>query len=58
MSVNLVKTIQENLCFLPLHKINHNTEQHETDHAEIEANKFSHAAFTAVHKSIFHLLND
>lgn len=46
MSVNLIKTIQENLGLPPLHKIDPNTEQPATD--EVASNKFSQAAVPAV----------
>ena len=48
MSVNLIKTIQENLGFPPLKKIDPNTEQPATDNEEVAANKFSQAAIPAV----------
>jgi hypothetical protein len=48
MSVNLIKTIQENLGFPPLHKIDPNTEQPATDKDIFVANKFSQAAIPAV----------
>lgn len=48
MSVNLIKTIQENLGFPPLKKIDPNTEQPATDKEEFTANKFSQAAIPAV----------
>ncbi len=48
MSVNLIKTIQENLGFPPLKKIDPNTEQPATDEVENATNKFSQAAIPAV----------
>ena len=48
MSVNLIKTIQENLGFPPLKKIDPNTQQPETVNDEAEVNKFSQAAIPAV----------
>ena len=48
MSVNLIKTIQENLGFPPLKKIDPNTEHPATDNEEVAANKFSQAAIPAV----------
>jgi hypothetical protein len=48
MSVNLIKTIQENLGFPPLHKIDPNTEQPATNEEEVVTNKFSQAAIPAV----------
>lgn len=48
MSVNLIKTIQENLGFPPLNKIDPVTEQPATDKDEVVANKFSQAAIPAV----------
>ncbi len=48
MSVNLINTIQENLGFPPLHKIDPATEQPVTDKGEVAANRFSQAAIPAV----------
>lgn len=48
MSVDLIKTIQENLNFPPLNKIDPNTEQPVTDKDEAAENKFSQAAIPAV----------
>jgi hypothetical protein len=48
MSVNLIKTIQENSGYPPLHKIDPVTQQPATDKDEITANKFSQAAIPAV----------
>jgi hypothetical protein len=48
MSVNLIKTIQENLGFPPLQKIDPNTEQPATAKEEVVTNKFSQAAIPAV----------
>ena len=48
MSVNLIKTIQENLGFSPLIKIDPNTQEPATDNGEDAANKFSQAAIPAV----------
>lgn len=48
MSVNLIKTIQENLGYPPLHKIDPATEQPVTDKDEVVTNKFSQAAIPAV----------
>ena len=48
MSVNLLKTIQENLGYAPLHKIDPVTQQPATDKDEVVANKFSQAAIPAV----------
>jgi len=47
MSVNLIKVIQENLGFPPLHKIDPVTEQPVID-GEVPVNKFSQAAIPAV----------
>ena len=48
MSVNLIKTIQENLGFTPLKKVDPNTQQPVTGTNEDVANKFSQAAIPAV----------
>ena len=48
MSVNLIKIIQENLGFSPLHKIDPATGQPVTDKDEVVAYKFSQAAIPAV----------
>jgi hypothetical protein len=48
MSVNLIKTIQENLGFPPLNKIDPNTGQPATEKEDVVANKFSQAAIPAV----------
>jgi len=48
MSVNLIKTIQENMGFSPLNKIDPNTGQPVTDKDEVVSNKFSQAAIPAV----------
>ena len=48
MSVNLIKTIQENLGYAPLKKIDPNTEQPAAGNDEDAANKFSQAAIPAV----------
>ena len=48
MSVNLIKTIQENLGFSPLIKIDPNTQQPATDNGEDATHKFSQAAIPAV----------
>jgi hypothetical protein len=48
MSVNLIKTIQENLGFPPLKKIDPNTQQPAIDINETFVNKFSQAAIPAV----------
>lgn len=48
MSVNLIKTISENLGFPPLNKIDPATEQPATDKDEAVANKFSQAAIPGV----------
>ena len=48
MSVNLIKTIQENLGYPPLHKIDTVTEQPVTNKDEVMENKFSQAAIPAV----------
>ena len=48
MSVNLIKTIPENLGFPPLNKIDPITEQPATDKDEVVSNKFSQAAIPAV----------
>ncbi len=48
MAVNLIKTIQENLGFAPLQKVDPNTQQPSTDNAESVENKFSQAAIPAV----------
>ena len=53
MSVNLIKTIQENLGFLPLKKIDPNTEQPTTDKDEEVTNKFSQAAIPAVLAALY-----
>lgn len=48
MSANLIKTIQENLGFAPLQKVDPNTQQPATDKASGVENKFSQAALPAV----------
>ena len=48
MSVNLIKTIQENLGFAPLQKVDPNTQQPANEKAEGFENKFSQAALPAV----------
>jgi hypothetical protein len=48
MSVNLIKTIQENLGFTPLKKVDPNTQQPLTGTNEDVTNKFSQAAIPAV----------
>jgi hypothetical protein len=48
MSVNLIKTIQENLGFPPLQKIDPNTELPANDKDENFGNKFGEAAIPAV----------
>ncbi len=48
MSVNLIKTIQENLGYPELRKIDPATEQPVTDADEVAENKFSQAAIPAV----------
>jgi hypothetical protein len=48
MSVNLIKTIQENLGYQELRKIDPATEQPVTDADEVAENKFSQAAIPAV----------
>ena len=53
MSVNLIKTIQENLGFLPLKKIDPNTQQPTTDKDEEVTNKFSQAAIPAVLAALY-----
>jgi hypothetical protein len=48
MSVNLIKSIQENLGFPPLNKVDPNTQKPATAGDENAANKFSQAAIPAV----------
>ncbi len=48
MSVNLIKTIQENLGYPPLNKIDPATEQPVTNKGKVIENKFSQAAIPAV----------
>jgi hypothetical protein len=48
MSVNLIKQIQENLGFLPLHKIDPATEQPISNKGEVAVNNFSQVAIPAV----------
>jgi hypothetical protein len=48
MSVNLIKSIQENLGFPPLNKVDPNTQKPATANDENAANKFSQAAIPAV----------
>lgn len=48
MSVNLIKTIQENLGFAPLKKIDPNTQQETGETNNVAENKFSQAAIPAV----------
>lgn len=48
MSVNLIKTIQENLSFPPLKKIDPNTEQPKAETNDFDDHKFSQAAIPAV----------
>lgn len=48
MTIDLIKTIQENLGYPPLHKIDPATEKPVTDKDEFTANKFSQAAIPAV----------
>ncbi len=53
MSVNLIKTIQENLGYPELHKIDPATEQPVTDKDEVVTNKFSQAAIPAVLTALY-----
>ncbi len=48
MSVNLIKTIQENLGYPPLKKIDPNTQQPDIESTEGAENKFSQAAIPGV----------
>jgi hypothetical protein len=53
MSVNLIKTIQENLGFPPLKKIDPNTQQPATENNSVAENKFSQAAIPAVVTALY-----
>ncbi len=53
MSVNLIKTIQENLGFSPLKKIDPGTQQSVTDKDEEVISKFSQAAIPAVLTALY-----
>ena len=53
MSVNLIKTIQENLGFQSLKKIDPNTQQPASDKDEEVTNKFSQAAIPAVLAALY-----
>jgi len=56
MSVNLIKTIQENLGFPPLKKIDPNTLQPVTDPDDVITNKFSQAAIPAVLTALYNFV--
>ena len=56
MSLNLIKTIQENLGFSPLKKIDPNTQQPVTDKDEEVTTKFSQAAIPAVLTALYKFL--